>query len=519
MPGKEDNPADEYGHGSGVASLASYYALDIEAGSTNQARVWIACARILNAQGQLDGPEPDNIDQDNSEYRAQQARLLSSILKDVVEHFVPHGVKIFVLSFNIINRLWNQDGRRTVPRTSWVARVIDQISKEKDVLFVTITGNLGLGEVAGLLQDKREGNYPQYMISMPARLQDPGHSALSVTVGSIAHAGKVIGPAKGFPIAEAGQPSPFSRSGPGITGGIKPDVVERGGNFLLDAPNLAISRNLGTDVVMASNQLSPPIQHNSGTSFAAPRVAHQIALIEQTLRQNGIKPSACLLRAFLANSARWDSPINANWLKDNLEDKRWLAVVGLGLPEGERATLCDKNTVVMYYDGYISPDQVAFFDIHVPSVLAATGRIRKRLYISLAYAPPIQRRGIDDYLGVQLKYRLFRGDTPPQTLEKIMGLEEEEENSVRDTEDHMPGMIGFTLRSKGTLQHDVFEWNEHDSKWSTHNYTLAVAAYAPKWTDAPLRMAIVVRLELEEQRLIDVYSLVEAALAQAEVRA
>ena len=99
-----DNPFDEHGHGSGVASLAAYYALNLADGAVNVGKVWIASARVL--------------DKDNN----GDMRLFSNVLREVVATFVPLGVRLFNLSVGISNRLWNAEGKRTVPRTSWIVR-------------------------------------------------------------------------------------------------------------------------------------------------------------------------------------------------------------------------------------------------------------------------------------------------------------------------------------------------------------------------------------------------------------
>src|SRR5262249_42827288 len=88
---EKDNPFDQHGHGSGVASLAAYYALNLAEGATNQGRVWVASARVLDRNN-----EGDN-------------RLFSLVLREVVETFVPLGVRIFNLSVGIKNRLWNAE--------------------------------------------------------------------------------------------------------------------------------------------------------------------------------------------------------------------------------------------------------------------------------------------------------------------------------------------------------------------------------------------------------------------------
>jgi hypothetical protein len=205
--------------------------------------------------------------------------LLSNVLKDVVNHFRPLGIRLFVLSFNIVGHIWSQTTRRLVPRNSWVARTIDQLSREHDVVFVTITGNIPPSDVKDLLANRP---YPDYLRNPMAKLLDPGHAALAVTVGSIAHSSRVV-VAPGIPIARENQPSPFTRTGPGFDDSIKPDFVERGGNLVRD-PHIGVLHNAGTNVILASNQLTPPLQHSHGTSFAAPRVANHLAVIARDLR-------------------------------------------------------------------------------------------------------------------------------------------------------------------------------------------------------------------------------------------
>src|SRR5690606_28623385 len=54
LTGAPENPSDENGHGSGVASLAAYYALKLAEGEENIGRAWIAGARILDAGNQIE---------------------------------------------------------------------------------------------------------------------------------------------------------------------------------------------------------------------------------------------------------------------------------------------------------------------------------------------------------------------------------------------------------------------------------------------------------------------------------
>ncbi len=76
----KDNPNDDCGHGSGVASLASYYALNLYQNAENRGKIWIASARVLNQDNEI-----------------EDERLFSKILREVVETFTLMGIKIFNL--------------------------------------------------------------------------------------------------------------------------------------------------------------------------------------------------------------------------------------------------------------------------------------------------------------------------------------------------------------------------------------------------------------------------------------
>ena len=522
IPGK-DSPYDECGHGSGVASLASYYALNIDAGAVNHGKVWIASARVLNESGQLD----TELSEENSitQY-VKEAKLLSNLLKQIVADFKPLGVKIFVLPFHFYDRLWNEEGKLLVPRTAWVARTIDELSYKEDVTFVLITGNILRDSVKEL--HKKEA-YPKYLLHEESRIADPGQAALALTVGSVAHSARVVGD-QGSPIALEGQPSPFTRSGLGIGGALKPDVVERGGNTIIQSSLGIVRSNPGTDVVMASNKITPAIQHDSGTSFAAPRVAHHLAITQQELLSLGIaEPSACLVKAFLANSCRWGNEEGENadhvqTIMKQLGGREWQRVLGLGVPSSERAVYCDDFSSLLYFDGTLRPDNVAYFDIPVPLELK-DGTGTNRLTLTVCYAPPVQRWGLEEYLGVRAKFRVFSGNVSPYDIENSMSVSENEDEP--DTEDvekpnELPGKIGINVRSRGTLQHDIFEWTRHREEMSVHNYTLAVAASRARWGGKklpPVSLAVVVRLEDTSRTVAVVNARVEEALVRVRANA
>ena len=130
---------------------------------------------------------------------------------------------------------------------------------------------------------------------------------MAVTVGSMAPTTLAEGQvARARAIALRDYASPFTRCGPGIRKETKPDLIDYGGNYLVDEEGGQVRINRALGVPVATHQLTPALRYDSGTSLAAPRAAlHKLALILGDLRALGIEPTAALLKAFLINSAQY----------------------------------------------------------------------------------------------------------------------------------------------------------------------------------------------------------------------
>jgi hypothetical protein len=516
---ERDNPSDSNGHGSGIASMAAYYVLDPSPGAENTGKVWVAGARILDRENKVD------------------KQLLSRMLTEVVETFAPLGVKIFNLSVNVTNSLWNAKSKRSTPRRSWIARKIDQLSRQHDVVFVISAGNIHTWQVYDLQAAGKE--YPSYFNDDETRILDPAQAALALTVGAVSRTTRAVGQVgTARAIAEQNHPAPFTRCGPGINREVKPELVELSGNYLMELEAGTVRENIGTSIAVASWQLSPALDYADGTSVAAGRAAHKLALILQELQEMDVSDvTAPLLKALIVNSSQY--PIGEDELRSLRSNfrlrgaKHWLNIVGYGLPDDNRATYCDRHSALLYFQGKIDSDGISYFSIPVPKALAAAGRNKKRLTITVAYSPEVQRWGLETYLSTHLKWRLFRGDIPRDAVLSAMSLQELERNNQEDAEeieensrtalpkDMIGDLTGLTLRSRGTVQHDVFEWTDHQESFSDGSYTLAVASFE-KWgrSNPPsLPFAVVVRLE-DLSRTVLVYSEVQNMVrVEAEAKA
>ena len=104
----------------------------------------------------------------------------------------------------------------------------------------------------------RDRDYPNYLLGNNARIIEPATGLIVVSVGAFAHTSAVpLGSAANraalCPIAQANQPSPFTRCGPGLGGAIKPELCEYGGNSVFDG-QIRRTRNIGECSVVSMNR-------------------------------------------------------------------------------------------------------------------------------------------------------------------------------------------------------------------------------------------------------------------------
>ncbi len=276
------SPADRHGHGTFVAGIALYD--DVAAHLQNrrfEPRLRLFSGRVLDDQNAAD------------------PQLIENRVEQAVRHFREEcDCRVFNLSYGDLNKPYQ--GRHV----SGLAVTLDALSRELDVLFVVPTGNFD-GDEAG--PSDWRGEYPGCLTAPGAALIDPAPALNALTVGSLARNEQnprwPDDPAH-QPVARTDQPSPFTRHGPSVNGAIKPDLVDYGGNWMIDARTgggLAAGRQgVGELSTNGSFATQNPFREDSGTSFSAPKVAHAAARILGEIPEAGVD----LCRALLVAHAR-----------------------------------------------------------------------------------------------------------------------------------------------------------------------------------------------------------------------
>ena len=237
--------------------------------------------------------------------------------------------------------------------TSWAAK-LDQLSHEQEVLFIQSAGNqdrLGNGDQAnpGLRAHLDAGRQPpDHQLEASMRVANPAQSLHALTVGSVSGAVFEDANARSFATGEH-HPSGFSRAGYGEPWSVvKPEVVEIGGDLVYskNPPRLVRPHPAGCRRITQFHHARAPAysKDGAGTSFAAPKVAHIAAHLQNLFPA----ASPLLYRALIVQSARWPG-----WAENEANKDKVLKLIGYGLPSLEKATSNSEGRVTL-----ITPDAV-----------------------------------------------------------------------------------------------------------------------------------------------------------------
>ncbi|QQS15115.1 MAG: S8 family peptidase [Rhodospirillales bacterium] len=473
--------ADDFGHGTRVGGVALFGDLRAQLGSNMLVQgARIASARVLNQDGKFDE-------------RSLVARQMRAALTTLNERF---GCRLFVIALG--DRSAPYDGGKV---GTWAA-TLDELAHELNAVIIVAAGN-NESPRSGDALEEAVTEYPAYLLEAQNRLFEPGGAINVLTVGSLAH-GEGVGPEFSEivhvrPITQALEPSPFTRIGPGPGKATKPDLVDIGGTAVFDAGvrRLRVGQQLPSAGILTLHH-QPMVRlfaSASGTSFAAPMVAHKAA---QLLRQFP-HASANLIRALLVNAAR--VPEEAMAKLQPLGDHAPTFVCGNGMVDVERAAYSDDHRVILFADDQIDIDHFVVYELPIPEIFQAGGR--RSIRVSLAYDSPV-RHTRADYAGVGMSFRLVRGCTREFVFDHFRRRSQSDgrqpELSPRFDCKLLPGP---QQRERGTLQCASVSFQRGTENYGDMYYL--VVRCERGWADVGNQQyAVVVELEHQlETRLYD----------------
>ena len=474
------------GHGTRVAG-AVLYGEEVPKGGQVHLGWWLQNARVLNN----DCGMPSSL-------------FPPAALQAIVNHF--HKGKRKTRLFN--HSISGYDPCRVRHMSAWAAE-IDYLSTEYDILFIQSVGNLsctnpppriGIREhlVAGRL-------YPAFLNEDACRVANPAQSLQALTVGSVAY--QAFEHPDWRSLAQGnGHPSGFTRTGCGIWGTIKPEVVEYGGDNLAtqgNPPDIS-TPSLGRDCYpeLVRSTMHPPgpafDRDEVGTSYAAPKVTRIGAKLQAILPDE----SCLLYRALIVQSARWPQ-----WALDAEPEQqssiiRW---IGYGIPNIGRATTnTDHRTTLIGSEKEIKAGECHIYQVPIPGPMRAPGydyEILVEVTLSYTALPRRTRRHLRRYLATWVDWKANGlGESLDSFRKRAMSDEEKEKTKPKGIKWMIgarpgDGTIKGVKRSAGTIQKD---WTVVKSNALPEHFCIAVVGHEG-WSpdpDSTAKYAVAVSFEI-----------------------
>lgn len=530
LPGATSTDIADYvrpgGHGTRVAGAILYGETVPDEGQPSLP-FWIQNARVL--------------DQHN---RMPEELFPPAATRATVEHFHLNGKRTRVFNHSI-----NASApARTRYMSAWAAE-IDSLSNEHDILVIQSSGNLPTSGNAPLIGIKEhiaaDRQFPNYLCEDSCRVANPAQSLQALTVGSIAYGAFTNGGWTSF-ASENGHPSAFSRSGFGIWGVIKPEVVQYGGDAVHTANNppdvIVGTRVPGVCPELVRSTMYPPspasAHDDAGTSYAAPKVARIAAAIQQVLPDE----PALLYRALVVQSAHW--PEWAEAILSQLRSQetatgpnrqtlidqagriiRWL---GFGIPDATRATTNSDHRTTLISSGLtdIHARECHIYQIPIPPELRGAGdEYDIRIDVTLSYSaqPRRTRRNLRRYLSTWVDWKSSKLGESIDSF-RVRSLKDDSlDGTSRDGsvlpwtlhEKETDGLVRSARRNCGTVQKD---WAVVKSNALPEHFCIAVVGHEG-WNhdpDATAKYCLAVTLEIQGQE-IAIYDPLRVAVQELQV--
>ena len=301
-----------------------------------------------------------------------------------------HGIRVVNLSINAVSAVESD-------HYSYYAARLDQISAKHDVIIVNSAGNLGGGGLRAPWP-KRPIDAVRYFAARTDAdtIFKPTESSRSISVGA-------INP-PGCSLHHEGLPTTYTRRGPGLRVGCKPDVAHFGGND-----------GTGTNPSHQLASISPigKVLTDCGTSFAAPLVSKTLAALDNEIE--GYLP-AHTLRALMIHNCMTPPALTARGLSTLARQ-----FVGFGVPiETSRMLVTDDNSITLVFQSIIPNDdarpKVLRFEFDWPQALVdpSTGACKGESTATLVYEPPIDRAYGAEFVRVNLDAKLQQRQPDPR---------------------------------------------------------------------------------------------------------
>lgn len=291
-----------------------------------------------------------------------------------------HGVRVFNLSLNIQHQA-------TLDRYGTHAARLGAIAEANGAVFFISAGNTTLqGQRTEWPHDET-----QALVALASARDDgllmPAESVRNVSVAA-------LNPPD-LPNALALAPARYSRRGPGLRAGVKPDLAHVGGSGTPQTP-------LGHGLF--SLQPDGSTCDGCGTSYATPLVAKTAAVLDQSIEGEVSRET---LIGLLLHHARMPGLLATKALSGVARD---LAGFGMPPPTSEILEGDDHQITLVFASRLRRDQQISFGFAWPPSIVTADGKCRGSAKLTLVSTPPLDTRFGSEFVRVNIDAALQQED-------------------------------------------------------------------------------------------------------------
>lgn len=287
-----------------------------------------------------------------------------------------HGVRVFNMSLNILQPA-------APDRYSPHAARLDQIAEANNAVVFISAGNIQAQDLRAEWPADPTAALANLANARNDGLLTPAESARNVAVAALnppGHDGCL-------PFA----PTRFSRRGPGLRAGVKPDLAHIGG---------AGSQHSSLGHGLFSILPDGTIIDGCGTSYASPLAAKTAAVLDQAIEGEISRET---LIALLVHHAEMPVPLQAAALAPVARH-----MVGFGMPpSADRILETGDHAITLVFASRIRRDQQINFRFAWPaSLIGPGGRCRGRAKITLVSTPPLDARFGSEFVRININATL-----------------------------------------------------------------------------------------------------------------
>lgn len=287
-----------------------------------------------------------------------------------------YGIRIYNLSINVVSPVM-------LSKYSREARRLDQIALENDVIIVVSAGNLTPGHMRTEWPDDETRAAAILASHRDDQLFIPAESICNLSVSA-------INP-PGLTTSIDGALSRYSRRGPGLRSGVKPDLCHFGGSGTPCPTNIH---------GLSSFDVNGNIISGCGTSYAAPLVAKTLANIDAKIEG---EPSRETLIALAVHHARLPLPVSK---KPILGIAKQLVGFGRPTPADVALESADHEITLLFSSRIFDKKTLEFKFTWPPSLVTAAGKCRGEVRLTIVATPPMNYQFGDELIRANIEAAL-----------------------------------------------------------------------------------------------------------------